>query len=84
MNEDVNVTAAPQGGSPALRAQEERCFWCNTLPSEAAAQHEGPHSTWCPHFREHQRGGLDEPRGLSAVLDPHHPKIVEHPDDKQG
>ena len=29
----------------------ERCFWCNADPDEAAARHEGPHATWCPHFR---------------------------------
>jgi hypothetical protein len=33
----------------------ERCSWCNTDPDEAAARHEGPHLTWCPHFRNEQR-----------------------------
>lgn len=28
-----------------------RCFWCNTNPEEAAARHEGPHATWCPHYK---------------------------------
>lgn len=38
----------------------ERCAWCNTDPDEAAARHEGPHATWCPHFRNEQRGGRPE------------------------
>jgi hypothetical protein len=33
------------------------CPWCNKEADEAAAQHEGPHATWCVHFREEQRGG---------------------------
>lgn len=32
----------------------ERCFWCNTDPDEAAARHEGPHATWCLHYRRSQ------------------------------
>jgi hypothetical protein len=28
-----------------------RCFWCNVDPEEAALRFEGPHLTWCPHFR---------------------------------
>jgi hypothetical protein len=28
-----------------------RCSWCNTDPDEAAKRHEGPHATWCPHYR---------------------------------
>jgi hypothetical protein len=28
-----------------------KCPWCNTDPEEAAAHHEGPHLTWCVHFR---------------------------------
>lgn len=30
---------------------DDRCFWCNTSASEAAARHEGPHATWCVHGR---------------------------------
>jgi len=33
------------------------CFWCQVNPIEAAKHHEGPHLTWCPYFREEQRGG---------------------------
>lgn len=29
----------------------DRCSWCNTDPVEAAARHEGPHATWCVHYR---------------------------------
>ncbi len=35
----------------------ERCSWCNSDAEEAAKHHEGPHLTWCPSFREEQRGG---------------------------
>lgn len=35
----------------------ELCFWCGSDPVEKALKHEGPHLTWCPHFREEQRGG---------------------------
>jgi hypothetical protein len=28
-----------------------RCTWCNTDSDEAAARHEGPHATWCVHYR---------------------------------
>ena len=34
-----------------------RCSWCGTDADEAAKRHEGPHATWCVHFRESQRGG---------------------------
>lgn len=37
--------------------EEAACSWCKIVPSEAAARHEGPHSTWCVRFRESQRGG---------------------------
>lgn len=33
------------------------CFWCGGSAEERAARHEGPHLTWCPRFRESQRGG---------------------------
>ena len=29
----------------------EPCCWCNTQVEEAAQHHEGPHATWCPHYR---------------------------------
>jgi hypothetical protein len=32
------------------------CPWCGVDPDEAAKRHEGPHLTWCVHFREEQRG----------------------------
>lgn len=32
------------------------CLWCNCDPAIAAATGEGPHATWCPHFRNEQRG----------------------------
>lgn len=41
------------------------CLWCNTDADQAAARHEGPHATWCVHFRMSQRGGISQP---SAVL----------------
>lgn len=38
---------------PQLREGEgaDRCSWCNTDPVEAAARFEGPHATWCVHYR---------------------------------
>lgn len=39
---------------------ENVCSWCGANAEEAAARHEGPHSTWCVHFRESQRGGLKD------------------------
>lgn len=27
------------------------CSWCLIDADEAAARHEGPHATWCPHHR---------------------------------
>lgn len=33
------------------------CPWCGGGNRIGAARHEGPHSTWCVHFRESQRGG---------------------------
>lgn len=36
-----------------------QCSWCGTNAEEAAKRHEGPHATWCVHFREDQRGGPD-------------------------
>lgn len=35
------------------------CSWCKTDSEESALHYEGPHTTWCPHFREEQcRGGF--------------------------
>lgn len=34
------------------------CSWCNTDPVEAAARHEGPHATWCPHYKREERTGM--------------------------
>lgn len=45
---------------------EERCKWCGTERYAAAVRHEGPHATWCMHFREEQRGGSDEDRKRAA------------------
>ena len=42
----------------ACSADVRRCFWCNADPVESAKHHEGPHATWCFHFRESQRGGV--------------------------
>lgn len=36
------------------------CAWCNTDAEAANRRHEGPHATWCPHFREDQRGGTPD------------------------
>lgn len=31
---------------------ELRCAWCNSDPNEAAKRFgEGPHATWCVHYR---------------------------------
>ena len=38
-------------------SESSRCWWCNPN-GNPIAPHEGPHATWCPHFREEQRGGL--------------------------
>jgi hypothetical protein len=38
-------------------ASPAKCPWCQTDAAEAAKRHEGPHATWCVHFREEQRGG---------------------------
>lgn len=46
----------------------ERCQWCNSNRYEAALRFEGPHLTWCVHFREEQRGGSDEDRAIAARL----------------
>lgn len=35
----------------------DKCDWCGVEPLEAAERNEGPHLTWCVHFREEQRGG---------------------------
>lgn len=34
------------------------CPWCGNNAEEAAARHEGPHATWCVHYRHDQRGGI--------------------------
>jgi hypothetical protein len=31
------------------------CSWCHTVPSQAAAIHEGPHATWCPRYQLRRR-----------------------------
>ena len=28
-----------------------KCEWCGADAEEAAKRHEGPHATWCVHFR---------------------------------
>ena len=33
------------------------CSWCGSDSEESAKRFEGPHATWCVHFRESQRGG---------------------------
>jgi hypothetical protein len=48
----------PQQTNPKLA--KAACPWCNVVASEAAVRHEGPHATWCVHFRESQRGGQEE------------------------
>jgi hypothetical protein len=40
-----------------------KCEWCGTDSEEAAKRHEGPHATWCVHFRESQRGGKTQDAG---------------------
>lgn len=47
------VGSNPTGGTnpDADRVVQARCFWCNTDPVEAAARNEGPHLTWCVHYR---------------------------------
>lgn len=50
--------------------EPRRCFWCNADRYESALRHEGPHATWCVHFREEQRGGGDEDRAIAARLRP--------------
>lgn len=42
---------------------EDRCFWCNASPEEAAKQHEGPHATWCPHYRKAPKENPDTNAG---------------------
>jgi hypothetical protein len=37
----------------------DKCSWCGTSAIEAALRYEGPHATWCRHFRDEQRGGDD-------------------------
>jgi len=41
------------------------CPWCKTDSEEAAKLHEGPHATWCVHFRE--ESGADEFNDAGAV-----------------
>jgi hypothetical protein len=38
-----------------------RCWWCHTDPEESALRHEGPHATWCPHYRLGQYAMSSEP-----------------------
>lgn len=44
------------------------CSWCGTDRYDAAKRHEGPHATWCVHFRESQRGGSDEDRSPQSLV----------------
>ena len=44
------------GACPIMRAAFPKCQWCKSDAVERAQHHEGPHATWCIHFRE-QRGG---------------------------
>ena len=37
----------------------EYCFWCNP-ESMPQSKYEGPHATWCPHFREEQRAEISK------------------------
>lgn len=37
--------------------KDDPCSWCGARAGVNAARGEGPHSTWCVHFREAQRGG---------------------------
>jgi len=54
-DEMAEMDRAQEGsGEPA---GEPSCPWCKTDAIEAAKRHEGPHATWCPQFREEQRGG---------------------------
>lgn len=46
----------------------KRCSWCNTDPADAAARHEGPHATWCLHFRTEQRGGRKGTDGTKPTI----------------
>jgi len=46
----------------------DTCFWCGTNRLEAAKRFEGPHATWCVHFRESQRGGDPNDRKLMDML----------------
>lgn len=47
---------------------EERCAWCNGARYAAALRGEGPHATWCVHFREEQRGGSDGDRAIARQI----------------
>lgn len=47
---------------------EERCSWCNGTRYAAALRGEGPHATWCVHFREEQRGGSDADRAIARHI----------------
>lgn len=38
------------------------CPWCGANAKINAERHLGPHSTWCVHFRESQRGGRQQLR----------------------
>lgn len=46
-----------------------RCFWCNIYPTEAAARHEGPHATCCPHYRRPALPPGVRQEGKRLVLD---------------
>lgn len=34
-----------------LPRSKDECRWCGTDSIKAAKRHEGPHATWCPHYR---------------------------------
>ena len=38
-------------------SETKRCHWRNSDPEEAAARHEGPHVTWCPHYSQPPKPG---------------------------
>lgn len=42
----------------------ESCFWCCVDAEAAALRHEGPHSTWCPHYR-----ATPLPKGVQRLPD---------------
>lgn len=53
---------------PDSQLPGNRCFWCNTDPEEAAARHEGPHATWCPHYRRPAMPAMVLPTMLAGTV----------------